>query len=138
MALISSPNGWISTDIGPIGCNNKAKPIAATARLRSWSTCARPDRLQRDTGYDRRCRYLTADERAAREADGRSWVIRLAVPETGQVTFHDAIRGDITFDNARLQDIVLLKSDGWPTYHLASSWTTTSWASPTCCAATTM
>ena len=47
-------------------------------------------------------------------------MIRLAVPETGRVIFHDAIRGDITFDNARLQDAVLLKSDSWPTYHLAN------------------
>lgn len=77
-------------------------------------------RKQETTGYDRRCRYLSPTERAAREAEGRSWVIRLAVPESGQVTFHDAIRGDITFDNARLQDAVLLKSDGWPTYHLAN------------------
>ena len=71
-------------------------------------------------GYDRRCRYLTPEERAAREAEGRSWVVRLAVPESGSVTIHDAIRGDITFENEQLQDAVLLKSDGWPTYHLAN------------------
>ncbi|NOZ71643.1 MAG: glutamate--tRNA ligase [Chloroflexi bacterium] len=71
-------------------------------------------------GYDRRCRWLTPEERAAREAEGRSWVVRLAVPLEGEVTFNDAIRGDITYANAELQDAVLLKSDGWPTYHLAN------------------
>jgi len=70
-------------------------------------------------GYDRRCRYLTAEERARKEAEGRSWVVRLAMPTEGVTTFHDAIRGDITFDNKEMQDAVLLKSDGWPTYHLA-------------------
>lgn len=75
---------------------------------------------KQDPGYDRRCRHLTPDQRAAREATGASWVVRLAVPIFGQTTFHDAIRGDITFDNAKITDAVLLKSDGWPTYHLAN------------------
>jgi len=70
-------------------------------------------------GYDRRCRWLTPEERAAREAEGRSWVIRLAVPLEGSVTIDDLIRGPVTFDNAQLQDAVLLKADGYPTYHLA-------------------
>jgi glutamyl-tRNA synthetase len=47
-------------------------------------------------------------------------VIRFKVPLGGQTTFHDLIRGDITFDNAELDDLVLLKSDGYPTYHLAN------------------
>lgn len=76
---------------------------------------------KQDPGYDRRCRRLTPAERAEREAQGLSWVVRLAVPESGQVTFHDAIRGDITFDNTKITDAVLLKSDGWPTYHLANA-----------------
>ena len=71
-------------------------------------------------GYDRRCRYLSPEERAAREAEGRPWVVRLAVPVDGTVTINDAIRGDISFSNAELQDAVLMKSDGWPTYHLAN------------------
>ncbi len=70
-------------------------------------------------GYDRRCRWLTPEERAAKEAEGRSWVIRLAVPLKGSVSFEDIIRGIVTFDNKELQDAVLLKADGYPTYHLA-------------------
>jgi len=70
-------------------------------------------------GYDRRCRWLTPEERAAKEAEGRSWVVRLAVPTEDSVTIDDLIRGPVTFNNADLQDAVLLKADGYPTYHLA-------------------
>ncbi|RME65355.1 MAG: glutamate--tRNA ligase, partial [Caldilineae bacterium] len=70
-------------------------------------------------GYDRHCRYLTPAQRAAYEAEGRPSVVRLAVPENGATTFHDLLRGPITVENDQLQDMVLLKSDGLPTYHLA-------------------
>ena len=70
--------------------------------------------------YDRRCRHLTAQGRAEAEASGIKPVVRFKTPEEGQTTFHDLIRGEITFDNATLDDFVLLKSDGYPTYHLAN------------------
>jgi glutamyl-tRNA synthetase len=70
--------------------------------------------------YDRHCRDLSDKERAELEAKGTASVIRLKVPVEGQTTFHDLIRGDITFDNSELDDLVLLKSDGYPTYHLAN------------------
>jgi glutamyl-tRNA synthetase len=73
-----------------------------------------------DLGYDRHCRYLTAKERAEYEAQGIVPVVRLKVPLEGQTSFHDVLHGDITVDNARLDDLVLLKSDGYPTYHLAN------------------
>jgi glutamyl-tRNA synthetase len=73
------------------------------------------------TGYDRHCRSLTAQQRAQHEAAGDPFVVRLGVePLDGSTTFHDAIRGTITFEHSLLQDAVLLKSDGWPTYHLAA------------------
>jgi glutamyl-tRNA synthetase len=72
------------------------------------------------TGYDRRCRTLTAKERADYEAQGIVPVVRLAVPLEGQTSFHDVIRGDTTVENSSLDDLVLLKSDGYPTYHLAN------------------
>ncbi|MDZ7379227.1 MAG: glutamate--tRNA ligase [candidate division KSB1 bacterium] len=71
------------------------------------------------TRYDRRCRWLTPQERAARERAGKPRVIRLAVPLEGSTTLHDFIHGDITIANASVDDQVLLKSDGFPTYHLA-------------------
>lgn len=72
------------------------------------------------TGYDRRCRSLTDAERAALEASGAPCVVRFAMPLEGATTFVDAVRGEITFENALLDDFVLLKSDGYPTYQLAA------------------
>jgi glutamyl-tRNA synthetase len=71
------------------------------------------------TAYDRRCRFLTDSERSALEAQGIVPVIRLAVPLEGTVSYHDLIHGDVTFPVASIDDQVLLKSDGFPTYHLA-------------------
>lgn len=73
-------------------------------------------------GYDRRCRHLTAEERAAFEAQGITPVIRLKMPETGEITFDDVLHGQITVDFEALRDDkVLMKSDGYPTYHLAAA-----------------
>ncbi len=64
-------------------------------------------------GYDRCCRELGLGE-----APGA--VVRFKIPLADKTTFHDMIRGDVTFDNIVLDDFVLLKSDGYPTYHLAN------------------
>jgi glutamyl-tRNA synthetase len=71
-------------------------------------------------GYDRHCRRLTAAQRAEYEAGGIEPVIRLKAPLEGQTTFHDVLYGTITVENDTLDDLVLLKSDGFPTYHLAN------------------
>lgn len=71
------------------------------------------------TGYDRHCRYLTPDEVAQKETRSEPYVIRFKMPLDGQTVVQDAIRGEVAFDNATQQDMVLLKSDGFPTYHLA-------------------
>jgi glutamyl-tRNA synthetase len=70
--------------------------------------------------YDRRCRYLSPQERDENESAGKPFVVRLAVPLEGQTVVKDLLRGDIVFENNQLQDAVLLKSDGLPTYHLAN------------------
>jgi len=75
-------------------------------------------RNKQNVGYDRHCRTLTAAQRAEYEAQGITPVIRLAVPLDGQTVFHDVLYGTIIVDNATLDDLVLLKSDGFPTYHL--------------------
>ncbi len=72
-----------------------------------------------DVGYDRHCRYLTTKQRAAYEAQGITPVIRLKAPLEGQTSFRDVLYGTITVENQTLDDLVLLKSDGFPTYHLA-------------------
>ncbi len=71
-------------------------------------------------GYDRHCRYLTREQSAALEASGIKPVIRFKSPLEGQTSFYDLIRGEIVFENSTLDDFVLLKSDGYPTYHLAN------------------
>jgi glutamyl-tRNA synthetase len=70
------------------------------------------------SGYDRHCRDISPAESAGRAA-GESFAVRLKLPLDGEITVNDAIRGQITFQNSLLQDAVIMKSDGIPTYHLA-------------------
>lgn len=70
-------------------------------------------------GYDRRYRDLDPAAVKRLEAAGKDYVIRFKMPLQGKTSGHDMIRGEVTFDNEQLQDAVLLKSDGFPTYHLA-------------------
>jgi glutamyl-tRNA synthetase len=72
------------------------------------------------TGYDRHCRELFPEEVQRKLAAGEQPVVRLKVPLTGEVSFTDLVRGEITVDARTLEDAVLLKSDGFPTYHLAN------------------
>lgn len=71
------------------------------------------------TRYDYKCRYLSPAERAAHERAGDPKVVRLAVPLEGHTTLQDFIHGDLTIANKEVDDQVLLKSDGFPTYHFA-------------------
>jgi glutamyl-tRNA synthetase len=70
--------------------------------------------------YDRLCRELTQQESARLESTGITPVIRFRTPLDGETTFHDLIYGPVTFKHDTLDDFVLLKSDGYPTYHLAN------------------
>src|SRR6185503_6607819 len=83
----------------------KAKRDAAQAANTVWS-------------YDRACRNLSEPDRAAREASGAASAVRFNVPE-GTTAFHDLVHGDINFDHANIEDFVVLRSDGLPTYHLS-------------------
>lgn len=69
--------------------------------------------------YDRHCLLLSAEEVHQKLAAGESYVIRLKVPDHKDVTFTDMIRGEITINSDEVDDQILLKSDGFPTYHLA-------------------
>ncbi|KKW05451.1 MAG: glutamyl-tRNA synthetase, glutamyl-tRNA synthetase [candidate division CPR1 bacterium GW2011_GWC1_49_13] len=68
--------------------------------------------------YDGHCRNISKEE-AQKRAKNEKFVIRLKVPQAGQTSFDDLIRGEIIFENNLLDDQILLKSDGFPTYHLA-------------------
>jgi glutamyl/glutaminyl-tRNA synthetase len=83
----------------------QAKRHAAGAQGQAWT-------------YDRTCLALAPAEIAAREAAGRPRAVRFLVPE-GRTSFDDLVRGHIEFDRAHLEDFVILRSDGHPTYHLS-------------------
>lgn len=68
--------------------------------------------------YDKHC--LAIQEEVARKvSEGATHVVRMDIPDSKDITFHDVIRGDITINTSNLDDQVLMKSDGFPTYHLA-------------------
>ena len=70
--------------------------------------------------YDKHCLHLSKEEIEANLAAGKPFVIRANVPNEGETTFHDEIYGDITQPNEELDDMILIKSDGYPTYNFAN------------------
>jgi len=94
---------------------------------RCYCTPERLDEMRRaqqlrkqPSGYDRFCLGLSKQQRDAFEASAAPSVIRFAMPSEGATEFEDQIRGRIRFENSTLDDMVIIKSDGFPTYHLAS------------------
>jgi glutamyl-tRNA synthetase len=73
---------------------------------------------KRTPKYDGRCKALSAEERAELEAGGSPRVIRFKTP-SGDTTFKDEVHGELVFENAEIDDFIILRSDGIPTYHLA-------------------
>ncbi|NMA33073.1 MAG: glutamate--tRNA ligase [Clostridiaceae bacterium] len=70
--------------------------------------------------YDRHCLNLTSEETERKLAEGVPFVIRQKMPDTGSTSFEDAVYGTITVDNSELEDQILIKSDGLPTYNFAN------------------
>lgn len=92
-----------------------------------FCTKERLDSLKTDDGalgsafnYDRHCLSLSQEEIEKNLAEGKPYVIRQFVPREGKTTFHDVVYGDITVDNETLDDQILIKSDGLPTYNFAN------------------
>lgn len=77
-------------------------------------------RRKQPPGYDRHCRDLSQEERAKKETEGITPVVRFKTPLNGQTRFNDLIWGEVVFENNTIDDFILLKSDGYPTYHLAN------------------
>jgi glutamyl-tRNA synthetase len=112
---------------GPIYAEHAAKLIASGGAYRCFCTAerlaavrARQQVEKVGHGYDRHCRHLPKDESERRAAAGEVFVVRLAAPLEGTVVVRDKLRGDVTIDVGQIDDQVLLKSDGMPTYHLAN------------------
>ena len=96
-------------------CYCSAERLDAVRKARS--------KQENASGYDRHCRNLTQDERGRLEGElnerGESPVVRFKMPLEGTTTIDDMVRGEVTFENRLVDDFVMLKSDGYPTYHLA-------------------
>ncbi|WP_122642567.1 glutamate--tRNA ligase [Luxibacter massiliensis] len=89
-------------------------------RLESLKTSVSEENGTDIVVYDKHCLGLSKEEVEANLAAGKPWVIRLNVPNEGTTTFHDEIYGDITVPNEELDDMILIKSDGFPTYNFAN------------------
>ena len=77
-------------------------------------------RAKAQLGYDGHCRTIPPDEAQRRIDSGEEHVIRLAMPNEGEIVVNDLLRGEVRFDASQIDDQVLIKSDGFPTYHLAN------------------
>lgn len=93
------------------------KCFCTSEELDQMRAAAKPGDKQ---GYDRRCRHLSPEKIKEKENSGLPYVIRLKIPLDGECKYEDRIKGPITFPWADVDDQVLLKSDGFPTYHLAN------------------
>ena len=97
--------------------------IAEGKAYRCFCTKERLESIQQDNdfgGYDRHCRDLSQEEIDKLLAEGVPYVIRQKMPLEGSTTFVDAVFGEITVENSELQDQILIKSDGFPTYNFAN------------------
>ena len=144
-AAIFRSLGWLGLDWhegpdkgGPFGPYRQSERLPIylqhaellVARGEAYYCFATPEELdemrrtQKERGarqpYDRRYRDLPQEEVARRLAAGEPHVVRLKMPLDGETVVHDRLRGDIVFRNEELDDQILLKSDGFPTYHLAN------------------
>ena len=88
-------------------------------RLESLKTSVSEDGTQ-IVNYDKHCLHLSKEEIEANLAAGKPYVVRINMPTEGTTTFHDEIYGDITVPNEELDDMILIKSDGYPTYNFAN------------------
>ena len=111
----------------PLYHENAERLIAGGYAYRCYCSVARINALREEQKrnkspqlrYDRRCRELTDGERRRLETAGTPSVVRFRAPDEGLTRLDDLIRGEVEWQNALLDDFILLKSDGFPTYHLA-------------------
>lgn len=135
-AAISEDLEWLGLmwDKGPVLQSDRLEHYAAAAdRLVETGNAYRcyctPEELAsrrkeamasgRPPGYDGRCRDLTPNQRAAFEAEGRTFALRFRVPRDRTITFEDVVRGPVVTDTAQISDFVIQRSDRFPTYMLA-------------------
>ena len=99
----------------------RAYPCFCSAEQLAADKKAAQERKDPFQGYQRRCRDIDPDEAKARIEAGEKYVLRIKVPaDRGDVVIHDAVHGDVTFDAKELDDFVIFRSDGTPTYNFAT------------------
>lgn len=111
---------YVQSERLPLYAEYAQRLLACGAAYRCF--CRKSDQHEEENAPTRRdpCRYLSGAEIEAKMATGESFVIRQRIPEDGSTTFVDHVYGEITIENAQLDDQVLLKSDGFPTYNFAN------------------
>jgi glutamyl-tRNA synthetase len=125
---IGGPNGpYRQSERAAIYREHVEKLMTAGAAYRCFCTAERLEAVRHEqrrqglfVGYDGLCRGRPVSEGETRAAAGEPFVIRLAMPRTGEIVFRDRLRGDVKFESAQMDDQILLKTDGFPTYHLAN------------------
>jgi len=125
---IGGPHGpYRQSERLPIYQHEVTALLASGAGYRCFCTAERLEAVRHEqrrqglfVGYDGLCRGRPRAEGEARAAAGEPFVVRLAMPRTGETVFVDRLRGEVKFDNAQIDDQILLKTDGFPTYHLAN------------------
>jgi glutamyl-tRNA synthetase len=120
------PAGYVQSERLEHYQDAAARLIESGAAYRCFCTSERLAEMRAEqqsrgvpTGYDRRCRRLSREDSEKYVAQGLPFTVRMAVPLEGKTTYEDQVYGQITFENKLIDDQVLLKSSGWPTYHLA-------------------
>lgn len=121
--VIGGPNGpYVQSERKPIYKEYAEKLVAMGAAYYCFCSEERLAKLHEENenaGYDRHCRNLSEDEVKAHLAAGDSYVIRQKIPLTGTTTYVDEVFGEISMENKEMQDQILLKADGFPTYNFA-------------------
>ena len=121
--IVGGPNGpYVQSERKPIYKEYAEKLVAMGAAYYCFCTEERLSKLHEadeNAGYDRHCRNLSAEEVKAHLDAGEPYVIRQKIPLTGTTTYTDEVFGEISMENKEMQDQILLKADGFPTYNFA-------------------
>jgi len=118
---IGGPNGpYVQSERRDIYLQYARKLVESGHAYYCFCSKERLDKVhEAGSGYDRHCRDLSADETEKKLAAGESYVIRQKIPLSGSTSYVDEVFGTISIDNCEIQDMVLLKGDGYPTYNFA-------------------
>ena len=119
---VGGPHGpYRQSERPPLYQKYAEEPLKRGWAYRAFETPEELEQIRKEKGgYDGRARNIPPEEAEERARRGEPHVIRLKVPRPGTTEVKDELRGVVVYDNQEIPDVVLLKSDGYPTYHLAN------------------